>query len=66
MNYAIRTGITITSTYAIRQCGRLLKVSVSRGVSHTDADRVQTVDGQEKQELASLQLRLEGKIRVSH
>ena len=23
MNYAIRTGITITSGYAIRQCGRL-------------------------------------------
>jgi hypothetical protein len=29
MNYAIRTGITITSGYAIRQCGRLLKVSDS-------------------------------------
>lgn len=26
MNYAIKTGITITSGYAIRQCGRLLKV----------------------------------------
>ncbi|KAF2279755.1 Ran-binding-domain-containing protein [Westerdykella ornata] len=48
MNYAIRTGITITSTYAIRQCGRLLR----------------TVDGQERQELAALQLRLEGKIRI--
>ncbi|KAF1966580.1 Ran-binding-domain-containing protein [Bimuria novae-zelandiae CBS 107.79] len=48
MNYAIRTGITITSGYAMRQCGRLLK----------------TVEGCEKQELAALQLRLEGKIRI--
>ncbi|KAF1953693.1 Ran-binding-domain-containing protein [Byssothecium circinans] len=48
MNYAIRTGITITSGYAIQQCGRLLK----------------TVDGQLKEELASLQLRLESKIRI--
>ncbi|KAF2713815.1 Ran-binding-domain-containing protein [Pleomassaria siparia CBS 279.74] len=48
MNYAIRTGVTITSGYALRQCGRLLK----------------TVDGHEKEELASLQLRLEGKIRI--
>ncbi|PSN75287.1 Ran-binding-domain-containing protein [Corynespora cassiicola Philippines] len=48
MNYAIRTGITITSGYAIRQCGRLLR----------------TVDGQEKSELAALQLRLESKIRI--
>jgi hypothetical protein len=30
MNYAIRTGITITSSYAISQCGRLLKVSDSK------------------------------------
>ncbi|KAF2194046.1 Ran-binding-domain-containing protein [Zopfia rhizophila CBS 207.26] len=49
MNYAIRTGITITSGYAIRQCGRLLK----------------TVDNsQDKEVLATLQLRLEGKIRI--
>ncbi|KAF2729447.1 Ran-binding-domain-containing protein [Polyplosphaeria fusca] len=48
MNYAIRTGITITSGYAIRQCGRLLK----------------TVEGHEKEELAALQSRLEGKIRI--
>ncbi|KAH7119666.1 RanGTP-binding protein-domain-containing protein [Dendryphion nanum] len=48
MNYAIRTGITITSGYALRQCGRLMK----------------TVQGQEKEELAALQLRLEGKIRI--
>ncbi|KAF2792897.1 Ran-binding-domain-containing protein [Melanomma pulvis-pyrius CBS 109.77] len=48
MNYAIRTGVTITSGYALRQCGRLLK----------------TVEGHEKEELASLQLRLEGKIRI--
>ncbi|KAF2009374.1 Ran-binding-domain-containing protein [Aaosphaeria arxii CBS 175.79] len=48
MNYAIRTGITITSTYALRQCGRLMK----------------TVEGQEKEELAALQRRLESKIRI--
>ncbi|KAF2650550.1 Ran-binding-domain-containing protein [Lophiostoma macrostomum CBS 122681] len=48
MNYAIRTGITITSGYAIRQCGRLLK----------------RVEGHERDELAALQLRLEGKIRI--
>lgn len=49
MSYAIRSGIAITSTYAIKQCGRLMK----------------TVDGQEKQELAALQLRLDSKIKVS-
>ncbi|CAI6331864.1 unnamed protein product [Periconia digitata] len=48
MNYAIRTGITITSGYAIRQAGRLLR----------------TVEGQEKEELAALRLRLESKIRI--
>lgn len=48
MSYAIRSGIAITSTYAIKQCGRLMK----------------TVDGQEKQELAALQLRLDSKIKV--
>ncbi|KAF2123248.1 RanGTP-binding protein-domain-containing protein [Lophiotrema nucula] len=48
MNYAIRTGVTITSGYAIRQCGRLLK----------------TVEGRDREELAALQLRLESKIRI--
>ncbi|KAH6629108.1 RanGTP-binding protein-domain-containing protein [Boeremia exigua] len=48
MSYAIRSGIAITSTYAIKQCGRLMK----------------TVDGQEKQELAALQLRLDSKIQI--
>lgn len=48
MNYAIRTGITITSGYAIKQCGRLLK----------------TVEGHDKQELRALQLRLESKVRI--
>ncbi|KAF1941706.1 Ran-binding-domain-containing protein [Clathrospora elynae] len=48
MTYAIRSGITITSTYAIRQCGRLMK----------------TVDGHEKEQLASLQLRLDSKIKI--
>ena len=33
MNYAIRTGITITSGYAIQQCGRLLKVRILPSVT---------------------------------
>ncbi|KAI9826591.1 MAG: hypothetical protein M1832_006187 [Thelocarpon impressellum] len=48
MNYAIRSGITITSTYAIRQCSRLLK----------------TVKGSEHEELSKLQERLDSKIRI--
>ncbi|KAJ8104579.1 hypothetical protein OPT61_g10682 [Boeremia exigua] len=48
MSYAIRSGIAITSTYAIKQCGRLMK----------------TVDGQDKQELAALQSRLDSKIQI--
>jgi hypothetical protein len=49
MSYAIRSGIAITSTYALKQCGRLMK----------------TVEGSEKGELATLQLRLDSKIKVS-
>lgn len=48
MSYAIRSGIAITSHYALKQCGRLMK----------------TVDGKEKQELANLQLRLDSKIKI--
>ncbi|EUC31111.1 hypothetical protein COCCADRAFT_102142 [Bipolaris zeicola 26-R-13] len=48
MSYAIRSGIAITSHYALKQCGRLMK----------------TVDGQEKQELAALQMRLDSKINI--
>lgn len=48
MSYAIRSGIAITSHYALKQCGRLMK----------------TVDGREKQELATLQLRLDSKIKI--
>ncbi|KAI9864240.1 MAG: hypothetical protein M1824_005635 [Vezdaea acicularis] len=48
MNYAIRSGITITSGYAIRECSRLLKA----------------VDGDVRDELGKLQRRLEGKIRI--
>ncbi|KAH7397180.1 RanGTP-binding protein-domain-containing protein [Pyrenochaeta sp. MPI-SDFR-AT-0127] len=48
MSYAIRSGIAITSTYALKQCGRLMK----------------TVDGREKEELASLQFRLDSKIKI--
>lgn len=50
MNYAIRSGITITTTYAIRQCGRLLQ----------EAPR----DSAARDELMQLQLRLESKIRI--
>ncbi|KAK5171681.1 hypothetical protein LTR04_007114 [Oleoguttula sp. CCFEE 6159] len=50
MNYAIRSGITITSGYAIRQCGRLLKATPK--------------GSNEREELVSLQMRLESKIRI--
>jgi hypothetical protein len=49
MNYAIRSGITITTGYALNQCSRLLK-TVGKG--------------RERDEIASLQLRLESKIRI--
>ncbi|KAF2434139.1 Ran-binding-domain-containing protein [Tothia fuscella] len=48
MNYAIRTGITITSGFAIQQCSKLLR----------------NVKGSEKEEITTLQLRLESKIRI--
>ena len=48
MSYAIRSGIAITSHYALKQCGRLMK----------------TVEGREKQELANLQVRLDSKIKI--
>ncbi|KAJ5225843.1 hypothetical protein N7468_007068 [Penicillium chermesinum] len=48
MNYAIRSGITITATYAIRQSSRLLK----------------NVDTEERDELLLLQQRLQSKIQV--
>jgi len=49
VNYAIRSGVTITATYAIKQCGRLLK----------EAPR-----SKDREELMQLQLRLESKIRI--
>lgn len=49
MNYAIRSGVTITTGYALKQCGRLLK----------EAPR-----SKDREELARLQRRLEGKIRI--
>ncbi|KAL8785411.1 MAG: hypothetical protein Q9195_008646 [Heterodermia aff. obscurata] len=48
MNYAIRSGITITAGYAIRQSSRLLK----------------TVEGNERDELQDLQERLNSKIKI--
>lgn len=48
MSYAIRSGIAITSTYALKQCGRLMK----------------TVEGREKEELTRLQSRLDSKIKI--
>lgn len=49
MNYAIRSGITITTGYALKQCGRLVK---------------EAPKGKEREELARLQVRLESKIRI--
>ncbi|KAK7517656.1 RanGTP-binding protein-domain-containing protein [Phyllosticta citriasiana] len=49
MNYAIRSGIVITSSYAMKQCSRLLK-----SVGNIE----------DRQELATLQRRLEAKIRI--
>jgi RanGTP-binding protein len=48
MNYAIRSGIAITSGFAIKQCSRLLH----------------TVDGRERDQIVALQRRLESKIRI--
>ncbi|KAM5436096.1 Ran-specific GTPase-activating protein 30 [Microsporum canis] len=48
MNYAIRSGITITATYAIRQSSKLLK----------------KVDGAEWEELRTLRDRLKSKIQI--
>ena len=49
MNYAIRSGISITSGYAIRHCARLLS---------------STPKSSEREELVRLQTRLESKIRI--
>ncbi|KAG6361494.1 hypothetical protein INS49_009721 [Diaporthe citri] len=48
-NYAIRTGITLTSTYAVGQCSRLLKTIDDRSV---------------RAELKSLQDQLNGKVKI--
>ena len=48
MNYAIRSGIAITSGFAINQCSRLLK----------------TVKSEQRDELSRLQHRLDSKIRI--
>ncbi|KAI9790976.1 MAG: hypothetical protein M1816_004543 [Peltula sp. TS41687] len=50
MNYAIRSGIAITSTYAMRHCARLLAS--------------QSVKGDDYDELVALRDRLESKIRI--
>ena len=49
MNYAIRSGVSITSAYAIRHCSRLLQ---------------STPRTNEREELVRLQTRLESKIRI--
>ena len=49
MTYAIRSGIAITSGYAIKQCSRLLQ---------------ETPRGEEREELVRLRMRLESKIRI--
>ncbi|KAF2726185.1 Ran-binding-domain-containing protein [Polychaeton citri CBS 116435] len=50
MNYAIRSGITITTSYAIKQCGRLLKETPR--------------NSKERAQLLQLQLRLDSKIKI--
>jgi len=50
MNYAIRSGIAVTTTYALKQCTRLVKET-----SH---------DGHHREEIRRLQQRLENKIRI--
>ncbi|MCJ1470699.1 hypothetical protein MMC07_009346 [Pseudocyphellaria aurata] len=47
-NYAIKSGVAITASFAIKQSSRLLK----------------TVEGNDKEELQDLQERLDGKIRI--
>jgi hypothetical protein len=66
MNYAIRSGIAITSKYATEQYSRLLDVSHSRlpPVLGPLLISLQNVKGTERSELAALQSRLESKIRV--
>lgn len=49
VNYAIRSGIALTSTYAVGQCSRLLKTIDDRGVRH---------------EFKSLQDQLNSKIKI--
>lgn len=48
INHHLSSGIAITSGYAIKQCGRLIK----------------TVDGKERDQISKLQTRLESKIRI--
>ncbi|KAE9968825.1 hypothetical protein EG328_007248 [Venturia inaequalis] len=48
VNYAIRSGITITSGFAIQQCSRLLR----------------NVKGDDRQKISTLQRRLESKISI--
>ncbi|KAK2809516.1 hypothetical protein FQN50_003784 [Emmonsiellopsis sp. PD_5] len=65
MNYAIRSGITITAGYAIRQSSRLLKVQ--RVIPHIRDNFVnveQNVNVSERAELQTLQERLQSKIRI--
>lgn len=49
VNYALRTGIALTSSYAVGQCSRLLKTIDDRGV---------------RAELKGLQDQLNGKVKI--
>lgn len=49
VNYALRTGIALTSSYAVGQCSRLLKTIDDRGV---------------RAELKALQDQLNGKVKI--
>ena len=49
LNYAIRSGIALTSSFAIQQCSRLLETVDDKGI---------------RSELKPLQKQLDGKIKV--
>ena len=49
VHYAVRSGLSITAGYAIKQCGRLLETAPK---------------GEEKEELFELHARLESRVRI--
>ena len=67
LNDIYRSGISVTSRYALKECSRLLKVGISmvKSLQEYSLTSFQTVDDTaEYQELQNLQERLDSKIRV--